>query len=107
VSTRIVTYSVDDSTTAMFEIEAPDGFASAGSGQVLGRVQDAVGPAVEAAKAVLDRVKDMRPDRVEVKFGVKVSGGAHWLVAQAAGEGSFEITLTWISGCDESSAGGE
>lgn len=28
-------------------------------------------------------------------FGIKVSGGADWFVAEAAGEASFEIKLTW------------
>lgn len=95
MSAQIVTYDVGNSTKVRFEIELVDGFRPAGPGQVLGHVRDAVGPAVEAAKAVLDKVKDARPDEVEVKFGVKVSGGTDWLVARSAGEGSFEITLTW------------
>jgi hypothetical protein len=95
VSAYIVTYDVDDSTKVKFEIEPGDGFRPAGPGQVLGRVQDAVGPAVEAAKAVLDKVKDARPDQVEVTFGVKVSGEATWFVAKSAAEANFEITLTW------------
>jgi hypothetical protein len=97
VSTYVVTYDVDDSTKVNFEIEPSDDFRPAANpGQVLGRVKEAVGPAVEAAKAVLDKVKEVRPDEVEVKFGVKVSGEASWFVAKAAGEGSFEITLTWV-----------
>jgi NTP-dependent ternary system trypsin peptidase co-occuring protein len=58
-------------------------------------VQQAVAPAVEAAKVVLDKVREAGPDQVELKFGVKVSGGTNWLVAKTAGEGNFEITLTW------------
>jgi hypothetical protein len=50
---------------------------------------------VEAAKAVLDKVKEVRPNEVELKFGIKVSGGANWLVAKATGEANFQITLTW------------
>jgi len=109
VSTYVVTYEVDDSTKVNFEIEPSDGFRPAASpGQVLGQVQAAVGPAIEAAKAVLDKVKEIRPDEVEVKFGVKVSGEASWLVAKAAGEGSFEITLTWVREAgDQSSAPAE
>ena len=107
MSTEVVTYKVDDSTTAMFEIESAAGFSPASPGEVLGRVRDAVGPAVEAAKAVLDKVREVRPDQIEVKFGVKVSGGAQWLVAKAAGEGSFEITLIWTPGSGDSSAGGD
>ena len=97
MSTQIVAYQVDDSTSVMFEVEPPEGFRPAAPGQVMGRVRDAVGPAVEAARAVLDKVKEVRPDQVEVKFGVKASGGADWLVAKAAGEASFEITLTWTA----------
>ena len=31
--------------------------------------------AVPAAKAVLDKAKEARPDRLELKFGIKASGG--------------------------------
>lgn len=95
MSSQVVTYRVDDATTVKFEIEPSEGFRPAGPEEVLGRVREAVGPAVEAAKAVLEKVKEARPDGVELKFGIKVSGGASWLVAKAAGEGNFEITLTW------------
>ena len=95
MTTHIVTYQVDDSTKVMFEVEPTEGFRPAGAGQIAGRVREAVGPAVEAARAVLDKVKEVRPDEVEVRFGVKVSGGADWLVARSAGEASFEIKLTW------------
>jgi hypothetical protein len=93
--TQVVTYQLDDSTKVMFEVEPTEGFRPAGANQIAGRVRDAVGPAVDAAKAVLDKVKEVRPDEAEVRFGVKVSGGADWLVAKSAGEASFEITLTW------------
>ena len=95
VPSQVVTYQLDDSTTVMFEVEPNDTFRPASAGQLAGRVREAVGPAVEAAKEVLDRVKELRPNEVEVSFGIKVSGGAQWLVAKAAGEASFEITLTW------------
>ena len=104
---QIVTYQVDESTTARFEIEPTEGFRPAGSDQVLGWVKEAVTPAVDAAKAVLDKVKEARPDQVEMKFGIKVSGGTNWLVAKTAGEGNFEITLTWSRDARQPSAGGE
>lgn len=95
MTTQIVAYDVDDGTTVRFEAELTAGFRPAGPGQILGQVRAAVTPAVDAAKAVLDKVKEVGPSEVEVKFGVKVSGGADWLVARSAAEGSFEITLTW------------
>jgi hypothetical protein len=93
---QVVTYRVDEVTTVKLEIEPPAGFQPAASaGEIIGRVQDAVTPAVDAAKAVLEKVKEARPDQIEVKFGVKASGEAKWLVAKAAGEANFEVTLTW------------
>jgi NTP-dependent ternary system trypsin peptidase co-occuring protein len=105
MSSQVVTYRVDDATTVRFEIEPPEGFRPAGPEEVLGRVGDAVGPAVEAAKAVLEKVKELRPEGVEVKFGVKVSGGANWLIAKAAGEANFEVTLAWSGDGHEAGAG--
>lgn len=92
---QVVTYLVDEDTTVKFEVEPIEGFLPAGPDEILGRVKEAVGPAVEAAKAVLYKVKEVRPNEIELKFGIKVSGGANWLVAKAAGEANFEITLTW------------
>ncbi len=97
VTPQVVTYSVDDSTKVRFEIDPLPGFQPAGSGEIAGRVQEAVGPAIAAARAVLDKVKEIRPEQVELRFGIKVSGGANWLISRAAAEGSFEITLTWTS----------
>jgi Trypsin-co-occurring domain 1 len=95
VTTQVVRYQLDDSTVVGFEIEPGPGFHQAGTREFVGQVRKAVGPAVEAAKAVLEKVKEIKSDGVEVKFGVKVTGEASWVVAKAATEGSFEITLTW------------
>ncbi len=95
MSSQVVTYEVDHSTTVKFEIEPPEGFRPAGPNEVIGRIREAVDPAVEAAKAVLDKVKEAGPDGVELKFGIKVSGAANWFVAKAAAESNFEVTLTW------------
>ena len=92
---QVVTYRVDDATTVQLEIDPAEGFQPAGPGEVAGRIREAITPAVEAAKAVLEKVKEIRPDEIEVKFGVKASGEANWLVAKAVGEGNFEVTLTW------------
>ena len=95
MSSDVVSYRVDESTTVMVEIEPAEGFRPAGPGEIAGRIREAIAPAVEAAKVVLDKVKETRPDEIEVKFGIKASGEANWLVAKAATEGNFEVTLTW------------
>lgn len=101
VPSQVVTYAVDKSTTVRFEIDPVEGFRPAGPDEILGRVREAAGPAVGAAKAVLDQVKKAGPRRVELKFGLKASGTANWLVAKAATEGNFEVTLTWEPGPDD------
>jgi len=95
VASQVVKYQLDDSTVVGFEFEPGPGFHQAGAKEFVGQVCKAVEPAVEAAKAVLEKVKEIKPGGVEMKFGVKVTGEANWVVAKAATEGNFEITLTW------------
>ncbi|MFF4508323.1 CU044_2847 family protein [Streptomyces sp. NPDC001401] len=95
MATQIVSYSLDDETVVQFEVEPTGDWHPVGTAEVVGRVGDAVGPAIEAARSVLNRVSGLRPDNVQVKFGVKVNGTANWIIAKAATEANFEITLTW------------
>ena len=98
MSPEIGRYQVDDKTVAQFEIEPLAGFQPAGAGDVAGWIRDAAAPSIEAARVLLDQVKDLAPDAVQVKFGVKVTGTANWVVAKAATEGNFEVTLSWQPG---------
>jgi hypothetical protein len=97
----VVSYALDDQTVVRFEVEPTADWYNVGSEEIVGRIRDAVTPAVEGARAVLEKVKDAAPDEIEVKFGIKVSGTANWLVAKVATEGNFEITLTWRPGSTE------
>ena len=91
-----VGYSLEDGTVVRFEYDPESGFKSAGAtDNVVAAVREAVQPAVEAAKVVLDRLEEAKPSEVSVTFGIKVSGGAHWVVAKAAGEASFSVTMVW------------
>jgi hypothetical protein len=102
VSTEVVRYRVDGATVAQIEIEPTVGFQPAGAGKVAGLIRDAARSSVEAAKEVLEQVKALAPDSVEVKFGIKVTGTADWVVAKAATEGNFEVTLSWQSAAESS-----
>ncbi|OLZ66555.1 hypothetical protein AV521_27040 [Streptomyces sp. IMTB 2501] len=95
MASQVVSYELDEQTIVQFEIEPTGDFHQVGSEEIVGRVREAVNPAVEAAHAVLQRVTALRPAEVAVKFGIKVNGTANWLVAKAATEANFEITLTW------------
>lgn len=98
MTSEVVRYQVDDRTIAHIEIEPVAGFQPASAGDVAGRVRDAAEPAIQAAREVLEQVRALTPDAVQVKFGVKVTGTANWLVARAATEGNFEVTLSWQPG---------
>ena len=52
-------------------------------------------PALAAARVVLAQAREVAPDEMKMKFGIKVSGTANWLVAKAATEGNFEVEMTW------------
>jgi predicted neutral ceramidase superfamily lipid hydrolase len=91
----VVSYTLDDERVVRFEIEPGAGFRPAGPDEIAGRIREAVAPAVQGARAVLEQVKQAAPRQIEVKFGIKVSGTANWWVAKAATEGNFEVTLTW------------
>ena len=53
MSSQVVTHRVDDATTVKFEIEPLEGFRPPGRRKSSAGSREAVGPAVEAAKAVL------------------------------------------------------
>ncbi|MGK5530932.1 CU044_2847 family protein [Streptomyces sp. URMC 129] len=95
MASQVVSYALDDDTEVRFEVEQAGDWHPVAVDEVVGRVRDAAGPAVEAARAVLQRVAALRPGQVQVKFGLKVNGSANWIVAKAATEANFEITLTW------------
>ena len=94
-ATQIVTYRVDDETTVDIEVDPAGGYVPAGVGDIAGRVREAAAPAVKAARVVLEQARDLSPDSVQVRFGIKVGGKVDWLVARAATEGNFEVTLSW------------
>ncbi|MGW3893613.1 CU044_2847 family protein [Micromonospora profundi] len=95
MQSEVVRYQVDDKTVALIEVEPPAGFQPAGIGDVAGWVRESAAPAVAAAKELLEQVKMASPDAVEVKFGIKATGTANWVVAKATGEANFEVTLHW------------
>lgn len=93
-----VSYALDEHTTVGFEVQEDEGFHPVGADTTIAHVREAVRPAVEAARIVLDQVAAMKPGEVELKFGIKVSGTANWLIAKAATEANFEVTLRWQPG---------
>jgi hypothetical protein len=91
----LVSYAIDDGTVVQFETAPVEGWHEVGVEEVIARIDEAVAPLVAGAGAILSRLKAIHPDEIEVTFGVKVSGTANWVIAKAATEGNFAVTLTW------------
>jgi hypothetical protein len=66
VATTVVRYQLDDDTTVAFEVEPSAGFRPAGPNEIAGQIRQAVEPAVDAARAVLDRVREAAPAELVV-----------------------------------------
>ncbi|MES9538040.1 CU044_2847 family protein [Actinomadura sp. NPDC000600] len=61
------------------------------------RLQDAISgvvPAVEGIARELRAVEDP-PARLEITFGIKVSGEADMMIAKTASEAHFQVTAEW------------
>ncbi|MFK3980823.1 CU044_2847 family protein [Micromonospora sp. NPDC050397] len=106
MQSEVIRYQVDDDTVVLVEVEPLAGFRPAGVGDVAGRVRESAAPAIAAAKELLEQVKAVSPDDVEVKFGIKATGTASWVVAKATTEGNFEVTLRWHPGGSADSGAG-
>jgi hypothetical protein len=96
--TAVAHYSLDDQTEVLIELESSTGYQPAGGAKPdVGKLKDACSSAVAGAQAVMEQVRAISPDEVELKFGIKVNGTMNWLIASAATESHFEVTLTWKS----------
>jgi len=58
-------------------------------------LQGALGSIAAAATAVLSEVRRAGPHTVEVEFGVAITAEIGAVVAKAASESHFTVTLTW------------
>ena len=78
MTSPVVSYGLDDETNVHIEIDPAEGWLEVSSDHVLGQIKKAVEP------AVLEKVREAKPDEVQVKFGIKVSGETHWLIGRAS-----------------------
>ncbi|MCT9139289.1 CU044_2847 family protein [Streptomyces violarus] len=102
---EVIRYQLDDATEVEFEVDPVEGFRPAGTAEALGRIRNAVRPSVEAARIVLNQLKDAAPEEIEVTFGIKVTGKADWIIARASTDANFGVKLVWRPG-EQSAAEG-
>lgn len=62
-------------------------------GDVLDGIRDAAADALDTF-----RTGPLKPDEIEIEFGVKLNAEAGAVIAKTATEGHFTIKLSWTSG---------
>lgn len=91
----LANYELDDGTIVSFEADPGEGFRPASPNDTPSKLLDAIRPAIDAGHLVLNQAQADGIDEITVTFAIKVSGKANFLVAKAATEGSFEVSLKW------------
>jgi hypothetical protein len=66
--------------------------------QATASLQDALDHLMPTVQTIGDRLKRLSPDECSVALGVKLTAEAGVIVAKAAGEANFTITLKWVGG---------
>ncbi|MEU1882756.1 CU044_2847 family protein [Streptosporangium sp. NPDC001559] len=69
-------------------------------GEVLAEVEVAAADALESFRS-----GRLRPDQIEIEFGVKLNAEAGALIAKTSTEGQLTVKLTWSSGPPPRDAG--
>ncbi|SED14708.1 hypothetical protein SAMN04489727_6620 [Amycolatopsis tolypomycina] len=98
---EFVRFPLADGGTVVVEVEGEPGLerASVPSG-VLRKAsttfEHALGEVRTAAAAALAQFRNLGPDEVELKFGVKLDAQAGAVIARTGLQGQFEVKLKWV-----------
>jgi hypothetical protein len=91
----------DDSITVEMDDDQLAGFtpASVQPGAIVATASESFETAIDrllpAMQAISQRVQTLAPDEISLAVGVKVTAEAGVIVARAAGEANFTLTLKW------------
>jgi NTP-dependent ternary system trypsin peptidase co-occuring protein len=98
---QLVKMPLDDGGELLIESADGQGAIPVGAGgrvvQASETVQKAMGNIRSAAEAVLGELRAMEqpPSKVNVEFGIKVTGEASLAIAKSSGEANFNVTIEW------------
>lgn len=103
VEKQLVEFSLENGSKFLVEVEEPEntavGRVALPSGRMIAEAQQTFEDAIDKIKPVISslsaKLKDLSPEEMQVKFGVKLSAEAGAILTSVGGEVNFEITVKW------------
>lgn len=88
--TSLVVEVDDDSPGIELVSRTEEGIAEAAQ-----RVDEALAASRPTLESVLESLRQLKPEQIEVSFGIKLNAEAGVVIAKTAAEGHFDVTLSW------------
>ena len=82
----------EDTSLATERVALPSGREIAKAQKTFSEAIDNIKPVVAS---ITNKFKDLGPNEMEVKFGIKLSADAGAIITSVGGEVNFEITVKW------------
>ena len=100
---HLVEFPLEDGSSIVVEVDEPEtaGTVRASRGDTLAKAKETLEEAFDkvlpVTKSVVQKLRSVgnRPDEIEVAFGVKLTTTAGAVIASAAAEANFDVTLRW------------
>jgi hypothetical protein len=93
---NFVTFDTADGEEVQVEIERTAGdFVPIRSDRSLGRFEFLSRPVFEAVGTLIRDAREVGPDTVNIRFGIKITASGSAIVSRNVNEGNFDISLTW------------
>ncbi|MGP4115059.1 CU044_2847 family protein [Streptomyces sp. 4N509B] len=102
---RLLSMALDDGDAAVAVFEVDDDLvgselemAASGRGTVArarASLTDALAEVRPTLSKVVQTVRELGPDQVEIEFGLKVGGDTSVIIAKGTAEVNFAVRLTW------------
>ena|SRR2546428_6711675 len=103
---RLVEFPLEEGGSVVVEVDEPDmgGTVRAARGDVIEQakdtVEDALNKVLPAAHSVVEKLQGMRPNEIEVTFGISMSFKAGAFIT-AGSEANFEVKVRWTGNTDQ------
>jgi hypothetical protein len=100
---QLIEFSLKDGHRFLVEVEEPESTSveriSLPSGRMVAEAQQNFEDAIDKIKPVIasitNKFKELSPEEMEIKFGIKLSADAGVILTSVGGEVNFEITVKW------------